>query len=447
MNIDFTLDQFQIHPAVFFRKYHDFIVVYQTENQMVYTFNESAGDVLECFVELSTFEDLLHTIIQKYDISGIDEIRQDMESFVEELCAKGILKKKYRQNDEFRNLEKEVVSKLSVGKQLYMATIELTYKCNERCRHCYVVDEFKNEMSFEEIKTLLDDLAEMNTFNIVFTGGEVFVRKDAFEILEYAYSKHFVIDIFTNGNLIDGNDYIRLKNIWPRCVHFSLYSHIPQKHDAITRVQGSFEKTIKSIKSCAGIGIPVNIKTPVFSETKEDIKGVVDLANEIGCTVELGWTITPKKNGNLSPLKMRVSKGEEEERVIQTINELVSAANEPDECIRQVEKLCGAGDNSLSINPYGEVYPCNLLQLCIGDIREESIKNIWDSSERLKKWREINKRACREGCGECAYADSCHFCPGEAMIRTGNPLSRYEEACEATEYALKYKRKGGGGNG
>ncbi len=62
-----------------------------------------------------------------------------------------------------------------------------------------------------------------------------------------AYSKRFLMDIFTNGTLLDGMDYIRLKSCHPRCVHFSVYSHIPQKHDAVTQTPGSFEKTIKAI--------------------------------------------------------------------------------------------------------------------------------------------------------------------------------------------------------
>lgn len=436
--------KYHIHPSVFYRSFTESTVVYLTSGQRVFTFNETVGDILDCFKEPCSVEQAVKKLLGVYDVPDEVEFEKEISEFVSQLVEKGILVEEYHQVEVLHNLESEVSSQFDSGEQLYSVLIELTYKCNERCRHCYIVDEHRQEMSFEKVCEILDELAEMKTFNIIFTGGELFTRKDAFEILEYAYSKRFVVDIFTNGNLIDGNDYIRLKSVWPRCVHFSLYSHIPEKHDAITRVPGSFDKTLKSIRSCVTIGIPVNIKTPIFEETMDDVSGIVALANEIGCSVEMGRNITPKKDGDLAPVQMKILSEKDEESVVDTIYQLITTLDNAPAQSKVPDKLCGAGERSLSINPYGEVFPCSMLQICIGDVNKQSIREIWEHSEKLKEWRQMNRRSLRKGCDGCKLADECVFCPGEAMMRTGDPLSMYNEACETSAFAAKRRMKGGG---
>ena len=427
-----------MHPSVFFRRYEACTVVYLTAEQKVFTFNSVAGDILECFKDSSTVSQVIDRLKNLYVVEDIDSFKHKISDFVCQLQNKKILVEDYQQTRVLNNLEKEVSSYFESG-ELYSVMFELTYNCNERCRHCYIVNEHREELSAVTIKQILDDLSEMNVFSIVFTGGELFTRKDAFEILEYAYSKHFVIDIFTNGNLLDGNDYIRLKSVWPRCVHFSLYSHIPEKHDTITQISGSYEKTLKSIKSCKMIGIPVNIKTPLFEETIDDVNGIVDLANSLACSVELGRNITPKKNGDLEPLNMKIHSESDEARVADIIGGLVKTLDNAPEQNPYRDKLCGAGERTVSIDPYGRVYPCGMLPICIGNVNEQSIKSIWKHSEKLKAWREINHRSLKKGCDGCEHSEECIFCPGEAMMRTGNPLCKYSEACDITALAVKNK--------
>lgn len=436
----------KLHPAVFYRKYDDKTILYNTEQQKVYTFNPISGDVFDCFKSFCYVTEAVQSLSKEYEFDDFDDFNSSVNEFVDEMLEKGILQEEYKQKEHYKTLEKEIGQTFSDRKQLYSVLFEVTYKCNEKCRHCYVVDEHRKELSTSEIESIIDDLAVMNVLNLVFTGGEVFSRKDAFEILEYAYHKGFVIDIFTNGNLLDGNDYIRLKLLYPRSVHFSIYSHIPEKHDNITRIKGSFEKTINAIKSCVVMGIPVNIKTPVFDETFNDISGIVALAEELGVSIEIGSNITPKKDGNLNPTHMEINSEEKEQILRERIQALIPSYDiEAEENNAQDNlRICGAGDKSISINPYGEVFPCNMLQLCIGDLKMEPIKDIWEKSETLKWWRENNLRKNRKGCEKCEYSKKCVFCPGEAMMRTGNPLSKYDKACRDTYASIGRENKKGG---
>lgn len=432
-------DKYRLNPAVFYRTYDDCVVVYDTRARKVYTFNDTVGAILECFADYISLTEVVNRLLQLYDVEDIESFENDIKQFTQELEQKGLIKKQYTQVESSDNLEQQLYADFADVNRLYSATIELTYKCNEKCRHCYITEDNRVELNTEKIKSILDDLSDMNVLNIVFTGGDIFTRSDAFEILEYANSKRFVVDILTNGNLLNGSDCIRLKQLYPRCIHFSVYSHIPEKHDAITQVKGSFAKTLYAIKACSSIGIPVNLKTPVFSETLEDVPGIVELANEIGCTVEISRNITPKKNGDLTPLKMEIKSEADNIGVIETIWNLIPETDSKPENTVVRERNCGAGSNSISISPYGEVFPCIMLSLCVGNVYEQSIKEIWENSVKLKWWRNQNKRSLRKGCETCEYAEKCRYCPGESMMWTGDPLSKYEAACFSTQYLLAVK--------
>lgn len=439
-----SIRRLRIHPAVFYRQYDDYLILYHTGQKKVFTLTETAGDILDCFHEFCTAEKAVARLKQIYQVDDIAEFEKSIMDFIREMVEKGILWQEYKQAVHIDTLENRISRNFTGSSHLYSATLELTYKCNENCRHCYVAEKKKRELTTLEIRTLLDELYDLNVFNLIFTGGEIFTRKDSFDILEYAYSKRFLIDIFTNGTLLDGNDFIRLKKCQPRCVHFSVYSHIPQKHDAITRVPGSFEKTINAIEACTVIGIPVNIKTPIFNETIDDIQGMVSLAEALSASIELGQNITPKKNGDLEPTALKISGEEKDDRVHYAIKNLIKTIENGTSKKQVSDHLCGAGEHSISINPYGEVYPCSLLQICIGDITKQTVREIWDQSDGLKWWRRNNRRSLKKGCSGCDLAQRCVFCPGEAMMRKGDPLAMYEDACLATKYVVNRESKKGG---
>ena len=424
-----------LHPGAFYRMINGKIIMYYTPQAMLYTFNESAGDILDCLKTGSTINDMLCSLGEKYQIQDTSHAAfQDVEEFVDALVNDGIVIARSRANDYSGVLENEVSDEYANSQRLYSATIELTYKCNEKCRHCYVSDEGGKELTTSQIKRVLDELYDIGVLTILFTGGEVFVRQDFFEILEYAYEKRFAVDIFTNGTLLDADRILRLKAFWPKGIHFSVYSHIAEKHDAVTQISGSYEKTIKAIKACRLVGIPVKIKMPVFTETVDDISGVISLAESLGTSISVSNDITPKKNGDITPLGMRVISSDEYGDVAHAIENKLGNLYIPEKRDRKLSnRICSAGARMISINPYGKVFPCVCFPISIGDVTKQSLRDIWINSKELNTWRQQNKMANRTDCIKCAHLEYCRFCPGEAIMYNGNPVLKYQDACYVTE--------------
>src|SRR3990172_4107083 len=82
------------------------------------------------------------------------------------------------------------------------AVLELTYECNLRCRHCYIVNQDRAVLGTSAIFSILDELAEAGTLFLAFTGGEILLREDFFDVAEYAKRKHFALSILTNGTKV-----------------------------------------------------------------------------------------------------------------------------------------------------------------------------------------------------------------------------------------------------
>ena len=99
-------------------------------------------------------------------------------------------------------------------------------------------------MTTAEIKKLLDQLAEAGVFFLTMSGGEILLRKDFFEILEYARALRFCVKLKTNAVLIRERQAERMRSLGVHSIQISIYSHRPEVHDAITKVPGSLKRSV-----------------------------------------------------------------------------------------------------------------------------------------------------------------------------------------------------------
>jgi radical SAM protein with 4Fe4S-binding SPASM domain len=297
--------------------------------------------------------------------------------------------------------------------------IDVTYRCNERCVHCYLDHDDKGEMTTQEIKGVLDQLAEAGVFFLVFSGGEVFMRRDFLELVEHARKLQFNVKVKTNGVMIHEAEAKRLRELGVEQVQLSVYSHRPEVHDAITKLPGSLKRTVDSIRFLKSQDVKVTLSNVLMTVNRRDEAGTHALARELGATYTLDPTITPKLDGDTSVLSLRID--EEELDNVFTNPSLVGNVEEyckPPGPVDQDEMegySCSAGHTACYISPYGDVFPCVQFPLPTGNVRRQKFADIWYHSPQMEEVRSIRIKDLPV-CSTCSHAGTCSRCPGLAYI-------------------------------
>lgn len=297
--------------------------------------------------------------------------------------------------------------------------LDVTYRCNERCVHCYLDHDDHGEMTTAEIKGVLDQLAEAGVFFLTLSGGEVFMRRDFFDILEYARKLQFSVKVKTNAVMIRELEAQRLRALGIDTVQISVYSHRAEVHDAITKLPGSFERTMKAIRFLREQGLKVTIANVLMTWNRHEGNRLQELAAELGAHYTLDPTITPKMDGDTSILALRV-KGEELQDIFRN-PALVPDYEEfcaPPKPVTEADLegySCSAAHSLCYISPYGDVYPCVQFPLPSGNVRRQKFLDIWNNSPQLKEVRSIRAKDLPV-CSTCSHVGSCSRCPGLAYM-------------------------------
>jgi radical SAM protein with 4Fe4S-binding SPASM domain len=314
----------------------------------------------------------------------------------------------------------------------FSVQLDLTYRCNEQCVHCYLDHDDHGEMTTTEIKHLLQEMAEAGVFILTLSGGEIFMRKDFFEILECARALTFCIKLKTNAVLIREPQAARIRELGVESIQISIYSHRPEVHDAITKVPGSLQRSINAIRFLKSQGLKVVMANVLMTGNMQDYQGVRALADELGADYTLDPTITPMMDGDRSILELNAGESVlrnlfRDESFVGNADEFCAPPPAPDEN-SMLSLPCSAGHTACYVSPYGEFYPCVQFPLSCGNVRQQRFIDIWRDSEQLKEVRSIRLRDLTS-CSQCAHGASCTRCPGLAFME-GNMRGPSTADCE-----------------
>jgi len=310
--------------------------------------------------------------------------------------------------------------------------VDLTYRCNERCVHCYLDHDDHGEMTTAEIKHLMDEMAEAGVFILTLSGGEIFVRKDFFELLEYARQLTFCVKLKTNAILIREREAARLRDLGVESIQISIYSHRPEVHDAITLVPGSLKRSVDAIRFLKSQGLKVIIANVLMTGNMEDYPGVRALAAELGVECTLDPTITPMMDGNRSTLELGI-----DQTALRQVFRDVSLVGDADEFCAipappgddELNALpCSAGHSACYVSPYGDVFPCVQFPLPTGNVRQQRFIDIWRYSDRMNEVRSIRVKDLST-CTSCTHVSNCTRCPGLAFME-GNMRGPSSQDCQ-----------------
>jgi len=320
-------------------------------------------------------------------------------------------------------------------------SIEVTRRCPLECQHCYNnlpmgdQDARQREMTTEEHFRVLDELVEMGCFWLLYTGGEIFARKDFLEIYTYAKKKGFLITLFTNGTLITEKIADYLLEWPPFAIEITLYGRTKETYEALTQILGSYERCLRGIELLRSRGLPLKLKTVATSINKHEISAMRQFAEEeLGIEFKIDGQINPRIDCSQSPLAVRLTpeevvaldlhapKGVSEYRRLAKHD----LENPPNLAKNDTVYFCGGGMNSFAINAYGGMGICVISQQETFSIRGAGVKRVWEESLLQLRTR---KRTRMTKCIQCRIQSLCGMCPANGELENGDRESPVEFLC------------------
>jgi radical SAM protein with 4Fe4S-binding SPASM domain len=319
-------------------------------------------------------------------------------------------------------------------------SIEVTRRCPLECLHCYNnlpmgdMEAKQRELSKEEHFKMLDELVEMGCFWLLYTGGEIFARKDFLEIYTYAKKKGFLITLFTNGTIINEQIADYLVEWPPFAIEITLYGRTRETYEALTAVPGSYDRCLRGIQLLKERGLPLKLKTVATSINKHEVFAMKRFAEEdLGIDFKFDAQINPRIDCSQSPLAVRLTpeevvaldmsapKGVSEYRRLAK-RDLDNPPNAQSDSIY----FCGGGVSGFAVNAYGEIGICVISQQETFSIRTEGVRNVWeDSLMRLRN----RKRTRVTKCVQCQIQSLCGMCPANGELENGDRESPVEFLC------------------
>lgn len=315
----------------------------------------------------------------------------------------------------------------------------LTKKCNLRCEHCYISAgriskaEARDELSTEECFRVIDQICEVNAEALlILTGGEPLLRKDVFEIASYADSQGLWVVVGTNGVFITEELCRRMIGAGIRGVSLSLDSLDPATHDLFRGVQGAWDNTVSGSKVLREAELPFIIQTTIGAHNVDEILGIARLADKLGARVFNLYFLVPTGRGAYSSDISPQQYEETLSRLSQIQTEFAGRMLVNAKCAPHYQRLlyerdpdspflknfaggaggCPAGTHYLGIRPNGDMTPCPYLPVYGGNLREQTFREIWESSDVFTKIRARNELGGR--CGACEFSRVCGGCRARA---------------------------------
>lgn len=320
-------------------------------------------------------------------------------------------------------------------------SIEVTRRCPLECLHCYNnlpmgdMEAKRREMTKEEHFRMLDELVEMGCFWLLYTGGEIFARKDFLEIYTYAKKKGFLITLFTNGTIINEQIADYLVEWPPFAIEITLYGRTRETYEALTAVPGSYDRCLRGIKLLKERGLPLKLKTVATSINKHEILAMRQFAEEeLGVEFNADGLVNPRIDCSQSPLAVRLTPEEVVALDMSAPKDMSEyrrlakrdLGNSPNLSTIDTVYSCGGGMGSFAINAYGEMSICTISQQETFSVRHAGLTNLWEGSLQQLRAR---KRTRVTKCIQCRIQSMCGMCPANGELENGDRESPVEFLC------------------
>lgn len=333
-------------------------------------------------------------------------------------------------------------------------SIEVTRRCPLECLHCYnnlsMADQEarRSELTLAEHCRLLDELRDAGCLWLLYTGGEIFARKDFLDIYAEAKKRGFLITLFTNGTLITPKTADFLAEWRPFSIEITLYGATRETYEALTQIPGSFDRCMRGIRLLLERNLPLKLKTVPTTINVHEVYEMKRMAEEdFGVDFKFDALVNPRVDCSMSPLGVRLAPEEvvaldfHDPKRKDEYNSLVErdlARDSGTEDDGDTLYTCGGGFNGCAINPTGAMSICVISQQETYEWRGGSFAEGWNGF----LYRTRTKQKLRETrCNRCRIQSLCSMCPANGELEAGDPESPVDFLCEVAHlraYALDH---------
>ena len=306
--------------------------------------------------------------------------------------------------------------------------LDLTAACTERCVHCYLPDYPVKHIPFALAEKALREFRAMQGLTVHLTGGECMLHPDFERICRLCRDLNLNFVILSNLTACDEKRIAFLAEVQPQFINVSLYSMDEREHDAITRLPGSWRRTMYAILACEKAGVGVRLAAPLLKENQGAFPALAKFAREHRMHLIPSIDIVPQSDHDCSNLDHACSAAELREALATNPDIFdrgwsAAAAMPPSDA-----KVCDIGLSRLYLNSSGDYYPCDSMHgYVLGNAATDTLESIW-RGEKLEYLRRLANKDFPK-CLACANRPFCKVCPAFNFNATGDIFQTTPAKC------------------
>lgn len=329
----------------------------------------------------------------------------------------------------------------------FSVLLEVTARCNMNCIHCYLQNNHTSEvMPYTKVIEIIDILYDKGILFLTLTGGEIFTRSDFLDIYLYAKKRGFLVELFTNGYLLNNEMVEVFKEYPPLLVDISLYGSNEDTYYKITGVKGAFERVITNCIKLKEAGIRVSLKSPIMCETLDEIEEMKKIAEQIEVPFVYTFEICPTIDKNNEPKIHQVDLSEILKHEFANHYEQVLSGAKDDTIHKEViDELkeneyvyrCNVALNSFIIDYQGNMCPCMKLRHKGVPFAKNNFDEIWCDFAKYSQLLASEEYLCK-GCDAAYY---CDICPAEMDLLYNNMEYRNPQMCRIAKIRRDFYEK------
>lgn len=319
----------------------------------------------------------------------------------------------------------------------YSVLFELTPRCNMNCIHCYMQNHHDNyQLSNDSILKIIDILHEKGILFLTFTGGDVFTRSDFCDIFLYAKKKGFLVEIFTNGELVTEDIISVFAKYPPLLVDVSIYGSNDNTYASITGKKGAYNRVIRNCIKMKEAGIRVSLKTPVLQSLYGELEQMKETAEKLEIPFAYSFELIPTLDGDDSVQNMQLGYETMLRREFSDFDKLNEGEKNYALSIdydRAISKgmspplfICNVARNSFLIDYKGNMCPCMKFRHKGINLLNNDFDAIWEDFSKYKKMKPSHQYKC----AKCKARFQCSVCPAEMDFMHGDMEYVPQELCK-----------------